>query len=315
MMKIKRLRLELRSLLGRDDIRVVLRVVIGLAGLLVAFDTMYEPPEWKHVLEDLHGVWFEITLMAVVAAIWIQRRERQRWQTVRPLIVARVLRACNAGLEAVHPGVPHQCVYRVGEHDVACSFELDRLWPVSLFSDEPPQSSDALTVAHAATASALRSIATSFGAAEATPSRVVLIRSKIGQAQALVDSALNLASLVVSRGVEAEEVAGIARLQDALSALHTTANTITGIDDLSQDERNDARFQIADDLTDVLDTCLLVGGPLAASATKTSWEAAAGARLDTLRDRIRHHLEVQAGQAFATYQDATNWAWAMREDD
>ena len=169
MITARRLRLKLRSLLGRDDTFVPLLVVLGFAGLLLAIDTIHEPPEWKHVLAELHGVWVEIALMAVVAASWIRRRELQRWHAVRPLIVARVLRACNAGLEAVHPGVRHQCVYRVGEHDVACSFELDRLWPVSLFSDEPPQSSDALTVAHAATASALRSIATSFGAAEATP--------------------------------------------------------------------------------------------------------------------------------------------------
>jgi len=53
-----------------------------------------------------------------------------------------------------------------------------------------------------------------------------------------------------------------------------------------------------------VDTCLLVGGPFAASATKISWEAAARARLNTLRARIRHQLEVQAGQSFATYQDA-----------
>jgi len=129
----------------------------------------------------------------------------------------------------------------------------------------------------------------------------------------LVDSALNLASQVAIRGVEGEEVAGIARLQDALSALHTTANAITGIDDPSQDERDDARFQISADLTDVVDTCLLVGGPLAASATKMSWDDAANARLNTLRTRIRQKLEVQAGQAFATYQDAANWVWA--EDD
>lgn len=316
MISVKRsLGTRLYSLLRRDDTRVAFVVLIGFGVVLAAIDVIHEPPEWKHVLAELHGVWVEIALIAVVAAIWIQRRERKHWRAVRPVIVAQVLRACNAGLETVYSGTHHKCVYQIGEYDVACSFELDRLWRASL--DKPRQRSDALTQGNMMEStlsdsmlSELRLLATTF---LADNSNVLLIRSKSGQAQALADSALHLAGLVVSRGVEAEEVADIARLQDALSALHSTANIITGVGDHSEDERHDAHFAINRDLMGIIDICLSVGGPLAAGATKTSWEAAESGRLDTLKDRVRRQLEVQAGQDFVTYEDAA--IWASREDN
>ena len=322
---------ELKELLTRSEFRIGLALAFLLGALLLFLDVRVERPDWKGIQSELHAVFLEILLGTVVVTAWVHLRERREWKTTEPLVRARVLAACNAGVEAIAARVDRRHVYQFFQYDVPCTFQLDQLWPQSLFYERtkatsekhPPPRTDLITSSRSFVdkwskshngliASSLLEKALNFDSSPEKVHELQQLYSRTGHAVTLLDSALILGLSLVNRGIEPLFIASVARLQYVLGELHRQTELI--LNPLSQgkhnimDEMNDARMSLPETRADVLNVCFLVGGQLAATASKISSVDASRRWLDDTYIHVKHYLEERAGRKFSDFDEAASWA-------
>ena len=80
-------------------VTVVLAVILGSAILFL--NLVVRGPDWPGIQTELHGVFVEVVLIALIAATWLRFRERRQWRAGRPVLSARMFAACNFAAEGL----------------------------------------------------------------------------------------------------------------------------------------------------------------------------------------------------------------------
>ncbi|HEB59766.1 MAG TPA: hypothetical protein ENJ01_11120 [Gammaproteobacteria bacterium] len=301
-----------RNLVRRDEVAIGMALALGILALLLLLDLFVMKPDWVGIHTEVHGVFLELFLIAVIATIWLDTRERRQWRVAGPVLSARIMEVYNAVAEAVSHHKTRQWVYRFDGIDVPSSFDfgpLARAYKYNSACKHVAEEGEELgsdDVRYRVLACALRLNAIQCAGVSPQNSQVMMqcLADSIGAALEKTDSILDQALILVNHGPGPAVSTELMKMQQNLATLHRV------IGETSERLQRNEPFtlqRLGQVAADTLEMCLINGARLASKSTKLSFFVLRENRVPVGKSVDEHVLadyQRRTGRSFASPQEA-----------
>jgi len=305
-----------KKIVMRDEAAIGILLAAVLLVLLVLLDVFVSAPDWAGIRTEIHGVFLEVFLIAVVAAIWLDHRERKQWELAEPIASARILEVYNTVAEAVTFHSTHVWVYRFHGLDVPCSFDFEPLSNAYRYISthdvvaKEDKDLDNDTVRFRVLACALRANTLMCKNTDHPDHQDMLQRlnSQISSALVKADSILDHAIILMNHGPAPIVVTELMKMQQNLSTLcRVIGETQERLQSDNKLQQTTALQRLGHVAEETLEMCLLNGGSLATKAEKLPFFVLRENRIKIGKSVDMHALsdyEQRIGRNFDTPMDA-----------